>query len=760
MQPHALICVVHEEVPLGLPSLEETRARAKGLTELLVLISRLPAPFPISLALTDQTLTMITRAPSVWSLFSAELEAQRLELLLTGGVPPLLPLVPAHLRTGMLKEQRLKLLRLQKRNPSGAWLQGLAWDPGLLSELRAEDIDHTFLPEALFTSDTGAALPPGPLLIAHEGLGLKTLLVSDHASSIAHAQSGLDAVLAGARGIPHYTVWTPSLESLASPQTRNALLTLMNTALDHPATVAPHLASLWVKHVPCRRHPAPACGLHPALRLRLGEVQRHTQLRQRSLQEEQGRSGGAKRGTNLGGMDHPPLLATWDALLSLYPEADRQYQRMLHFSRQLQHLWTSAERRKLEGDLPVEVSRTLEQARRQLLSLWHHAYWWPGTAEGPYRRSVREQRQTGRIRLQRDIDALLFPEPRWVSIDPMGNERLDSPKFLVGTPALEASVDTRGGALSALLFKPGNLTFCDFPMRRMEPYHRAILAAGGGTKARRPLKGPTEDPEKHSPQAAQLRSRLKIERQSRALFRDLLLRPGATPQSLHSDQAPEWACLADQDFEIIRTQYERARGIGTLQLATSCWQEGGGETRGSIRIDKTFVFKDDVGELAVEILLTNRGHDPLELWYGIECPVGMSLRVSGVEGEGGTLEGLPEGSVGALAGVKHLQWVGDLQHVGPGLESPQRPEPGDQTVRARLETSGAPELWWYPIEVVIPNAEAVLELEAHGTAFNLVWKQSLWGHEKLRIYLTLRLEIGLNSMETTAASNVVVLEED
>lgn len=739
MQPNALLCVLVEEVPLGPLSFDETRAAARSLTDLLVRLSQLPAPFPLCLALTDQTLAMLSSAPSVWAMIQAGITDQRIELLLTGGIPPLLPLIPANLRVSLLREQRLRLTRLCRRAPTGAWMQGLAWDPGLLPELKAEGIQYTFLSEALFTPSSPGDPSAGPLRIGHEGQHLLVYPVSESHVSPAEAHRWVQSLDHTAEARPRLKTWTFSLERLRwEPQLAQELLELLANVLEHPQQLRPTMPSSGVPSVKACRWPAPACGMPQHLRERLSMAAQLQSLRPRT----------EPLGTRSSHTGVPaelkitrPFDTSWDALLALYPESERLHQRMLHLSRILQKLWTSAERRRVEGDLTAEQQQQLELLRRSFLGLWHHAFWWPSQAENLYRRSIRNLFCELRLRLQKELDSLLFMDERWVSLELLAPEEAPEKRFLLGTPDLELMLSAQGGAIVELHSKRGLLPISEFPMRRLEPYHLPLLSAGGGIERASRRTNPRSQVA-HSDDALRMRTRLQTERHPRALFRDLLLRSGVTPLNLAHDQAPELLSLADQEYEVVRASYERAAAAGTIQVARSCWLgSDDGSARASLRIDKTYRVSDAEGHIRLDITLSNRGNDPLELYYGLECPFTLPLIPAGLTVltvtetiSPGSLEvpknaeqevrPFPSERAGCLAGVQGVRLSGAA---------------GDRRVVVELKGDKAPVLYWFPHETVLPDETGHYMIESNGIVLTLVWKVALWGQEKVELHVDLNI---------------------
>lgn len=61
-------------------------------------------------------------------------------------------------------------------------------------------------------------------------------------------------------------------------------------------------------------------------------------------------------------------------------------------------------------------------------------------------------------------------------------------------------------------------------------------------------------------------------------------------------------------------------------------------------------------------------------------------------------------------------------------------------VTVKLTFSEQARLWWFPLDLILPDESGVLALEPQGHIFLPHWDIALWGGEEQSLQLTLRFE--------------------
>jgi alpha-amylase len=350
----------------------------------------------------------------------------------------------------------------------------------------------------------------------------------------------------------------------------------------------------------------------------------------------------------------------WRNFLAKYPEANHMHKKMLRVSRQLEAA---------AGKARVS-SKTLDH-------LWAgqcNDPYWHGVFGGLYLPNLRYPVYHNLLQAERELDALeRHPAVRHEEVDfDCDGQR----EVLVESDLLNLYFKPDlGGSLVELDYKPAAFNLLDILSRREEGYHhrlRAIDQFEGMTNIHKGVLAKEEGLDKH----------LNYDWYRHASFLDHFLGAGTTLDSLAACNYAEEGDFVNQPFDV------KVKRLGD-EVKVSLHREGALWTSGlphRIAVTKVFRYVGGAKQFTVDYTISNREEKPRDIWFGVECNVGL------------------------MAGNAH-----DRYYLVPGrsLEDPRLGSRGETSdvemfelvdewlkLRTGFTLSVAASLWRFPLETV------------------------------------------------------------
>jgi len=326
------------------------------------------------------------------------------------------------------------------------------------------------------------------------------------------------------------------------------------------------------------------------------------------------------------------------------------------------------------------------------------------------------------------------------------------PEIAVSTPTFGAVVTpAQGGALTELLvWGVGNV--CNAFTRYPELWHDDLARWSSmpmivGTQASEDHEAEvvvdddaeiesTEELSRHPIQAvaqtAPVRPRLPAivpgldrlivhDRVPRASVIDHFFGEPLTLENLQRDQYPEIGDFAPEPYQL-----QAAEDVSLNETRVSVAREGTvrqGDQRRLVRVYKQYRFYKDLSDIDVEVVVSNRYHEPVRATFGLE----VNLNLDSVRGPSRFLvvpgrERIFLEAMGEIADATSLALV-----------------LADRGLQLTLEAQPAARIFYYPIETPLRTWRGYASA-FQGTCVLLTWKLELWGQEKQTFGLRLKAD--------------------
>ncbi len=193
-----------------------------------------------------------------------------------------------------------------------------------------------------------------------------------------------------------------------------------------------------------------------------------------------------------------------------------------------------------------------------------------------------------------------------------------------------------------------------------------------------------------------------------------------TLENLQRDQYPEIGDFANDPYQL-----QAAEEVSINEMRVSVAREGTvlqGDQRRLVRVYKQYRFYTDLPEIDVEVVVSNRYHEPIRATFGLEVNLNLdSVRTGSrflvVPGR----ERIFLDAMGEIADADSLSLV----LADRGLQLTLEPQPG----KARI--------FYYPIETPLRTWRGYANA-FQGTCVLLTWSLELWGQEKQTFGLRLK----------------------
>jgi alpha-amylase len=194
-----------------------------------------------------------------------------------------------------------------------------------------------------------------------------------------------------------------------------------------------------------------------------------------------------------------------------------------------------------------------------------------------------------------------------------------------------------------------------------------------------------------------------------------------TLENLQRDQYPEIGDFAHEPYQL-----QAAEDVSINEMRVSVAREGTvrqGDQHRLVRVYKQYRFYTDLPEIDVEVVVSNRYHEPVRATFGLEVNLNLdSLRTGSrflvVPGR----ERIFLDAMGEIADASSLALV-----------------LADRGLQLTLESQPAARIFYYPIETPLRTWRGYANA-FQGTCVMLTWKLELWGHEKQTFGLRLKVD--------------------
>lgn len=425
---------------------------------------------------------------------------------------------------------------------------------------------------------------------------------------------------------------------------------------------------------------------------------------------------------------------SWEQLLGAYPEINRLHKRMLRVSLEVLRLRNTLRDGQGERDPAFSL---LEDATLALYRGQVGAAYVVGADVGAQDGAVRAAAWAGLLQAEHIVAAALGEAGR-MRLEQVDYDCDGRPEVIVRTPVLGGIVaPSLGGSLLELdaWTLPGNLL--NVRTRREEPEHAELLRL---EHLPRLLEVATAHPgpveEVAEPEAAALDVRalpppllgedglpdmVHHDRHVRASFVDRFLGPAASPASFANGRFPEVGDFVGAEYHLLQAE-ENDQGSVLVSLARDGHVSEGTAHR-LVRVAKRFVFQRDLPVVDVRYEVANRYHEPIRGRFGVEFNLNLDSTVEPATflEVSGRRQSLTE-PVDA-AGVGEFALVGSARGF-------------------RLSISAQPDahLWAFPLWSVSRSPDG-LRRHLQGVSALLWWPVELWGLERMRVDVSVALEI-------------------
>ncbi|MCB9745443.1 MAG: DUF1926 domain-containing protein [Alphaproteobacteria bacterium] len=739
MNPLALILVLGQHLPPGTPDADLQEAVRKVYGPLLAALMR-TEDVKLSLYLSGPLLRWIAeKQPGYLDALKGLAQRGQVELVGGGWGWAFLGDLPRQDAVGQVRMHGDWLNRRLGVRPKGALPTEGAWESNLPEIYGQAGLswalvdDRLLYPgkppiglEGYFVSETqGEALR---LLPTASALG--RLLARNPPTSFARnlarrAKAGAGAVIVSARvehvveqvGIDNFVPWLGALFTLLvkqahwlrtdTPSARLARLPLLGRA--YPADWVPPRLARWL--------------------LESEDAQRLLAYAERARRHPLTKAG-------------PPFprSTSWRAALAQHEEANRLHKRLRMASQELTRLRQSIEASRGVPD-PDRIT-ALSEVRQWLYEAQGCDPLWHGPRGGVCDAALRHEAWAAIARIERRSAQVLQPDDQAVHFR-IGDHDCDGlDEVLVRTPRISAMVDPEagGGLIELTVGKlPGNVL--NTLTRREEPMHQALRrfssspALVGEDDETQPspvkeLPQVDDDTDEESqimaiPRArdadAELYDELFIDRVPRAAFQDHFLGGPVRAEALMSGQHDERGDFWGADYKLESAETNDT-GVCTVLLTREGVVREGTEER-LVRVLKRFIFRPLDPGLRCRYEIVNRSRDPVSGLFAVELtlnldgrdPEACALRVAGEAPHPADLPG----------GWRHAGQVELVDDRAGWAVSLSASRPG--------------QIWHYPVRCVSRDGGRFVR-RSQGTCILMAWELDLWGEERVKIDLDLRVD--------------------
>ncbi|MCB9743200.1 MAG: DUF1926 domain-containing protein [Alphaproteobacteria bacterium] len=438
----------------------------------------------------------------------------------------------------------------------------------------------------------------------------------------------------------------------------------------------------------------------------------------------------------------PPLprSGSWRRALTQHEEANRLHKRLRMASAEAARL-----RRGIEaspGSIDPERITALSEVRQQLYEAQSCDALWHGPEGGVCDAALRHEAWAAIARVEQRVSALLDGPERGVHFH-IGDHDCDGfDEVLVRTPKLSAMVDPEaGGGLIELTVGrlPGNVL--NTLTRREEPMHQALrrfstapalVDADDVTQPspERSLPQIDDDSDEESlitaiPEARDedeaLYDELFVDQVPRAAFQDHFLGLPVRAEALQSGQHDERGDFWGAAYKLESCETDDAGTCSVLLTREGVVREGREERL--VRVLKRYLLRPQDGGLRVQYEVINRYNEPVSGLFAVELtlnldgrrPEACALRVAGKPPH-------PADLPGSWARAGQVELVDD--HAGWAVT---------------LSASTPGRVWHYPVRCVSRLGSSFTR-RAQGTCLLMGWDLALWGAERAKIDLELRVD--------------------
>ena len=738
MNEIGLILGFHLHLPQGMPRARWDWLHRAALRPMLDTLAATPGP-RVVLHLSGATWSRLAGSePTTLQRIRSLVGGKQLELLGGGWSGAFLGGLPDRDALSQLQLTARQLKRRVGVMPQGAWLTHGAWDPGLPRTLSRAGLSHAFLPDDAFAA--AGMLPhdlDGPVLTEREGSTLTLFPLDGSLAAMIPARpvpEVIDYMRRRARADLTVTTWFGDLEELAEKTRKSGLRTWLSqlmrklTANEHwLRTMFPNQV---MQRLPPRRRVYLPTWFPPALAesaLAPGDVDRLSEVQ-------------------------AVPAAGWEAFLARYDEANRLHKALLRVSREVQRLRAHLRKTGLDDD----GKRALEKATEALCRagssdpLWHAQGRWMGV----YDPAMRQAAWSAVVEAERACNLVLGEQHamRCERADHNGDGRQE---VLVRTPHVAAMVEPElGGALTelALWEMPGILL--NTMTRRQELYHDSLLRNAmlpalvdeepeeviTNTEDSVPPQDPgaslliEDDDEYESGRwdliqpggELPLCDRLQQDRRVRTSFADHFLGAETTLENLWRGQHAEEGDFTHGAYKVLNAETQ-GQDVVSVHLA----REGLVRQAGSkgveerlVQVNKQYTFHRVQARIDVRYEISNRYHSPVRSTFAVELNLGLDGRVGdavAIKLDDG--RSIPVTKRGKVESIRQLALVDKARQLA-----------------VRLAVEQPATLWFYPVECVVAGRGG-LETVYQGPCLLLSWPVSLWGEERVRLDLSLAVQL-------------------
>ncbi len=722
MNRMAFVWVLYESVPRGgADRTGDAIAMAERLERLLDALMAFPDA-RVAIHLTGGTLEWLwSHRGATMDALGAVVRSGRVELL--GGTEhgAVFSSIPRQDLVSQVRHAARLIAEVTGGRPHGFWVPLGVWEGDIPAVLTREGFRHTFLDSNQLQVPPGRVRPAeGHWIVERLGYALTVFSLDPHlgrACGTGDSSRVQDALVEKIRT-------GAALASAAFPLERVGRASEGRVEVEAVFSVCRDLAHRVNMVLPVAA--GSACPPSGVVRTPVRMVR---EVAERSVPPEvvtQGskKRGGRRRRTRM--TSDWSGAASWDWFLDRYPEANYLHKKMLWMSGWMGRLRRLLRQRMDAGEDPSVLMDAMERARNALFLAQAHAAYWPAPSGGIYDPQVRHAALERVITVQRIVEAVFFPEARYVSHQQVDLDRDGRLEVLSSTPTLDAGVSVTGGALFELAYKPVPVSLV-WPLgRRRELEHGRLAGDGVGP----PLRGKGEEPGMGVKEAVpgEFRDRLRYDRYLRWCFLDHFLGADTTVDNFYQCRYPEIGDFVSGAYEVIRVGYERRAGRGEVHLGRNGHVgELNDRKLKPIRVEKTYIFDDRAPRLEVRYDITNRGPTPVSVTFAPELsfswPV-QGIGLGGAPGEEDVWHRFGESPGPAVPGSLDAASLLALSVPGKNLE-----------LRVVLDEPAA--WWWFPVETVDGREEP--RVRTQGSVFLPRWELALWGEETKSYRVVLEL---------------------
>jgi len=600
----------------------------------------------------------------------------QVEMLGAGFYDPLLCGIPEHDADGQLKLARAELQRRLAARPTGLWLRGFSWDPGLPTLLSRNGYRYTLVDEESLRRPGGRVDGlDGYYITERDGFSLAVFPVST-STQTRFDQHKDSSVLRGLLDGRSSRAVTFAYEDIDGDDDVKRVLRLVRFVRAHQDWLRLDTCSLYMDRQPPsgRTYPGIPC-IDP-------------------------------------GDDEASPALDWSGILATYPEINFLHKRMLKASYRVRKLRSSAATLPGHGR---DVRQAVQEACTALWQAQNHRAFRPGGVGDLYDVGVRGASYSRLMSAERIARSLLEPvseafTTREVDFDCDGRSEI-----LVDAGRLGAIVSPhRGGGIFALELVDRDLGLGAMVRRHVEPVHRQAAANDIQLVGDGPLE--VAEPVFQPHQVA----RMGFDDRSRCCFRDHFLAPETTLDNWYRNQYREVGDFADGAYEVVQHATSTKDGVGRIHLGMNGTVRAGA-TRSLVRVEKQYRFDLENPRLWAAYRLINRYFEPAPAWFGIEA----NLVMPGGDPDASWFRAhSPKGDVqGNFDQPRALRRIGYLELVDDAAN-----------LIICLFTETPLDIWMMPVEAIVRPDEAPLR---QGVALLLHGAHDLWGTEECRIDLRL-----------------------